>query len=313
MKNEWIQVFIIISVFVAMFCYNIFVVNYNTIKNNWNDYKCNPLVMPFASSFGVDPVSNFSGCIQSATKDVMNTLLEPVEYTVGSVTQMSGQIGNSLQQARGMLSNIRTFFTSIFKRLFSVFLNVILEMQKMIISIKDLVGKLVGIMATILYMMQGSVMAMQSMWKGPPGKLIRGLCFHPSTIIRLEDGSVDSIGNLVPDTTLHSGAKVIATMKISTRSLRNKPQMYCFPASGPDNTNIYVTGCHLVQQGNSFIQVQLHPDATASPKMDSEDLCCLITDTHEIMVGSHVFGDWEDEGLLPEEIDHVPKQNMVFD
>jgi hypothetical protein len=31
------------------------------------------------------------------------------------------------------------------------------------------------------------------------------------------------------------------------------------------------------------------------------------------MVGSHVFGDWEDEGLLPEEIDHVPKQNMVFD
>ena len=37
--------------------------NVGDIKNNWPQYRCNPLVMPFAGYFGHDPAENFNECI----------------------------------------------------------------------------------------------------------------------------------------------------------------------------------------------------------------------------------------------------------
>ena len=38
---------------------------------------------------------------------------------------------------------------------------------------KDMMGKIVGIMATMMYLLQGSIMTMQSSWNGPPGEMVR--------------------------------------------------------------------------------------------------------------------------------------------
>ena len=53
----------------------------------------------------------------------------------------------------------------------SVFLNILIEFQKVIINIKDSLGKVVGILATLLYTLDGSQKTMASVWKGPPGKI----------------------------------------------------------------------------------------------------------------------------------------------
>ena len=37
----------IILIFLLMFFVNIFIINYNKINDNWIDYKCSQLVMPF--------------------------------------------------------------------------------------------------------------------------------------------------------------------------------------------------------------------------------------------------------------------------
>ena len=73
--SNWIMTLYIFLVFIGMFCINIFIINYNNIKNNWNDYKCSPLVMPFAGVFGHDPGSNFTGCITSMQSDFMGVFL----------------------------------------------------------------------------------------------------------------------------------------------------------------------------------------------------------------------------------------------
>jgi hypothetical protein len=41
------------------------------------------------------------------------------------------------------------------------------------IKMKDMLGKIVGVMATMMYILQGTVMTMQSSWNGPPGKMVR--------------------------------------------------------------------------------------------------------------------------------------------
>ena len=53
-----------------------------------------------------------------------------------------------------------------------------------------------GVMASVLFIMEGSVDAMQSAWAGPPGGLVRALCFDPKTQLRLRNGSLREIQNI---------------------------------------------------------------------------------------------------------------------
>ena len=45
-------------------------------------------------------------------------------------------------------------------------------------------------MATIMFLIDGTVKTMKSGWNGPPGQLIRALgnCFYPETKIKLKNG-----------------------------------------------------------------------------------------------------------------------------
>ncbi len=43
----------------------------------------------------------------------------------------------------------------------------------MMVKMKDMVGKVVGIMTTMMFILQGSVMTMQSTWAGPPGAMVK--------------------------------------------------------------------------------------------------------------------------------------------
>mgnify|MGYP000055628571 CR=1 FL=1 len=68
----------------------------------------------------------------------------------------------------------------------------------MIISIRDMVGKLIGIVTTILYVLDGSIKTMESAWAGPPGQMVQaiGSCFHPGTSITLANGKHYTMENL---------------------------------------------------------------------------------------------------------------------
>ena len=69
------------------------------------------------------------------------------------------------------------------------------------------------------------------------------------------------------------------------------------------DSKILVSGSHLVKHDDKFIQVYKHPDAKISKK-NTSTLICLITDKHTIPIGDYIFGDWEDNGILPWELEH---------
>ena len=75
----------------------------------------------------------------------------------------------------------------------------IFEFQKIIIGIKDVIGKVIGIMVTLMYVLDGRIKTMQSSWNGPPGQMVRALggsCFHPDTLILLKNGKVKTMENI---------------------------------------------------------------------------------------------------------------------
>lgn len=306
--SNWIMAIYIILIFVLMFCINIFVINYNKIKDNWNDYKCSPLVMPFAGSFGVDPTTNFTGCVSAMQGDFMKIFMQPIEYVVSLLGDSATEFMGAIQNIRSVLDNVRTFLSSILESIFGIFLNVILEMQKLIISIKDLVGKLIGLLVTSLYMMDASVKTMQSIWNGPPGQLLNALCFHPKTQVKLKTGKVLEMDQVKIGDVLENGSEIFATMIIKNKKNNQYlSQMYKFE-NGTNNTPIYVTDGHLVKnQLGKFIYVKDHPDSVHSPDMNNDSLICFITNDHIIKIANYEFGDWEDEGTLPNIIAHTPK------
>jgi hypothetical protein len=164
---------VIILIFIGLYFYNILAVGIKRIKDNWPEYRCNPMIMPFAGTFGHDAGQNFTYCIQTTQSDYMGSLLQPLHYIMSVMNNTTGGIMKSVQDIRSFINEIRNSIVSIVQSIFGVFLNILTQFQFMLIKIKDMVSKLVGIMASMMFILQGTVMTMQSTWNGPPGQMVR--------------------------------------------------------------------------------------------------------------------------------------------
>lgn len=261
------------------------------IKANWPLYRCNPMYMPLADDIN----ENFIYCIQSMQTDYMGYLLQPITFITSSITTMLGGFLNDVQNIRAMFDKIRTFFTDTIQSIFGIFLNLIIEFQRIIIGIKDLIGKTIGIMVTLMYTMDGSIKTMNSVWNGPPGQLVKALgkCFYPYTLILLKNGEKKYMKDLDLGDVLSDGSIVETVMKIDNK--REPVPFYMIKGNGVDENDIYVTGSHLVfdENTNKFIKVEQYSKAIKSD-FKTDWFSCLITSNHKIPIGNEVFWDWED-------------------
>jgi hypothetical protein len=311
---------LIILSFIVLYFVTILSIGVSNIKDQWAKYRCNPIIMPFASAFGQNPSQNFTYCIQTAQSNYMNYLTQPIHYNLSVMGDSVNVLTESVQSARAFMSNLRDFITSITQNIFGVFLNMLIEFQKTTIQLKDMMAKLVGVLATMLYTLDGSVKTMNSVWSGPPGKTVRALgnvCFHPSTLIQLQDGTYHEMKDIPLNSVLKNGAIVQSVMKISNLNnttntieteLNNhhslsfyKEQIYEIDCGEKDKP-IYITGSHLIYDTleQKYVQVQelskVHPyiRIARSSLQHIPELACLITSNHTIPIGPWIFHDWED-------------------
>ena len=163
----------IILIFIVLYVFNVLSVGIQKIKDDWPQYRCNPIVMPFASVFGYDPMSNFSFCIQNMMSSYMGYLMQPIKYSFSVLGNISKDINDALTGVRAFFNNIRNYITNIIQTVFGVFLNILIEFQRVTINIKDMFAKLIGILDTLMYKLEGTVDTMESAWNCPPGQLVR--------------------------------------------------------------------------------------------------------------------------------------------
>jgi hypothetical protein len=282
--KNWVN-FLYVNIAFAIYIAGVFYYNQiSQIKANWPLYRCNPMYMFLAD----DIEENFTYCVQNMQTSFMGYLLQPITFITSSLTATMGGFMGDIQNIRAMFNKIRTFFSSIIQSIFGVFLNLIIEFQKITIGIRDLIGKTIGIMVSLMYVMDGSIKTMNSTWNGPPGQLVRALgkCFDPFTNIKLKDGTVKCMKDIDLGDILEDGSVVESVLKIN-----NKKERIPFYSIG----NILVTGSHLVfdKSKNKFIKVEHYNKAILTSKV-GEWFSCLITDTHHIPIGNEIFWDWED-------------------
>ena len=262
------------------------------IKKNWPEYRCNPIYMPLSDDISAD----FTYCVQSSQINLMGYLLQPLTYLISSITSIGSEFNDNLNVVRSMFGSIRTFIGNIVENVFGVFSNIVIEFQTITIGIKDMMGKLIAILVTFLYMLDGANLTMESAWSGPPGQMVQALCFHPETQIQLQNSKVVSMKNLELGNLLYNDSKIHAIIQIDNRDI--KEPLYKIH-SGVDNEYIYVTGSHFIwdKYSNTFVQVKNYKDAIKQDEIKSESLICLMTTNHRITIGQHIFWDWDDDNL----------------
>lgn len=287
--QDWLNLFYINVAFISQFLIIYMHTKVNLIEQNWAKHRCNPIYMPFSKDIEKD----FTYCVQTTQANYMGYLLQPIQYMLKTLSVFTNDMGNSVNFIRIVIANMRNFTTSIVTKIFGIFLNLIIEFQKITISIKDLVGKTVGVVTAMLYIMDGSMKTMQSVWDGPPGQTVKFLgrhCFHPDTSIILKNGSSCAMKNLKLQDVLLDESVVEKVIQIFNT---HREPFYRFSLSEND---ILVTGTHMIYDNNkdTFVMVKDHPD---SKKTDivSDYLMCISTNTHHIPINEYIFWDWDDD------------------
>lgn len=264
------------------------------IKENWPLYRCNPLYMPLADNIE----ENFVYCVQTMQTNFMGYLLQPLTFITNSLGNMVGSFMTEINSIRAMFNKIRTFFSTIIESVFGVFLNLVIEFQKITIGIIDLIGKTIGMMVSIMYILDGSIKTMNSTWNGPPGQLVRALgkCFHPNTILNLANGNRVAMKDINLGDVLENGAIVESVLKIDNK--REPIPLYIIKSQDNKKSDIYVTGSHLVfdKKSEQFIKVENYEKASLS-SLKIDWFSCLITSNHKIPINNEIFWDWEDHFL----------------
>ena len=299
--NDVFQTIFILLIFLALFLVNILSVGIKNIEDNWPVYRCNPIVMPFAGLFGQDVSDNFSYCIQNIQSNYMSYLTLPLNFNLNVISSLGGEITTQINSIRSFISNIRNAIISVIENVFNVFLNMLVQIQVMMASLKDMMGKTIGITLTQLYLITGFTDLMNSAWNGAPGQMVQalqGVCFHSDTLIKTNKGIV-KIKDIEINSQLSNNAIVQSKMVISNINKYGNYREDLYIVNGKTN-KIKVSGSHLIfdPKEKEFISVKefskRYPKYCKKSTKNSDILYCLITSNHTIPIDGWLFHDWED-------------------
>ena len=155
---------LIIIIFLILFNFVYFVRSILDVSSNWAKYKCNPIIMPFVELFGVDTKKNFTKCVTSLQNKQIKPLLQPFNYYLES----SGKTNQSNTKTASKTSNnLSTFSFNIgnkFNEMYSLIGGLMIEIQKIVLILKETILKVVAIIVVFLRLIQGSILTTFSIY-----------------------------------------------------------------------------------------------------------------------------------------------------
>ena len=173
---------VIIGIFSGLVVFNIVSVEMKKVREHWPEYRCNPVIMPFAGYFGHDTEENFSQCIGQMQSSVMGVFTADLHAGQNMLQNSISNAASSMQSFRGLQGNLRPAIGGSITNIFGVFQNVLIEFQKFVMGFKDMLMKILGIVATMMYMLSGQNMLGTSIVEGPMMSTLRVISGGASAI-----------------------------------------------------------------------------------------------------------------------------------
>ena len=282
-----LSILIIMSFFISYLIGSIMAYRQEII-NNWDEHKCNPMIMPFASWFGKDAALTFTTCIAQTQKTLLTHFLGPIEKTLSIAGNLGGSMISDLNNIRNVLSNTNFDVASLGGKIFADMFDMRGAIAGMLGQAKLIVGKVMGAFATIIYIMRSMLATGQSTVDGPIGDYF---CFKLDTTIQLNNGKIINMKDAELGDKLMNGTEILGILKLKNHY--NEPFYKIY--SEKLNKYIYVTGGHLIynEKLGKFSKVKYNSKSIKTNIIENE-LTCLITKDNKIPMGEYIFWDWED-------------------
>jgi len=167
-----VMVFFLITIILIVLCSYCFVmINIAPIKDDWQNQRCKPYIIPFAgiinkpdgTSIGDFTSQNFSYCTQNIMSNISGVFLQPITFVTNLVSGILDDLKKSINSIRAMFDKIRTFFQTVVEEIMGRIMNVSISLQKIIISTKDVIGKIQGAMTAGLFTTLGAFYTLQAL------------------------------------------------------------------------------------------------------------------------------------------------------
>ena len=165
---------ILIIILMLVLSYTSIMINIQPIKDNWAEQRCNPKVIPFAGLINKPEGSttfdftqeNYNYCVQNILTSITGEAVEPLSYITSGITAMFGELLNTFNRMRDMISYVRTSIGNIAKELFGRIMNVIIPFQQIFVTLTDIMAKIGGILTTSFFTVMGVVDLLKSFLGG---------------------------------------------------------------------------------------------------------------------------------------------------
>lgn len=139
------------------------------IEANWNKYKCNPMVIPFANQFGHNVMTNAQQCTQVLFKTLYNVLHDYLADIMGLITGSLGNINSGMNFMRFAMVPVRLFLVTVGK----LFYNELNMMIRVIVyyfsKIRDILRKMSAYQRMNLYTLKGTQITFNQLMDGAIG------------------------------------------------------------------------------------------------------------------------------------------------
>ena len=164
--------FVIITIILCLtISYCFIMINTQPIIDDWANQRCKPNIMPFAG-FITHPegmsasdytYQNFTYCTQNILSSITGVAVEPITFVTNMLNDMANKMKEDLQNVRGMFDKVRSMFQEITEEIMGRVINIMIPLQQIIISFKDLMGKIQGTMTAGLFTLLGSYYTLKSL------------------------------------------------------------------------------------------------------------------------------------------------------
>jgi len=172
-SSDIINTIIIIIIFAIINIASVLGMGIEHIKQNWNEYKCMPLVIPFAPLFGHKSMDTFNECVQGVTSNFIGDILGPVYTVFNQISSITDQMGKFMSSFNTMTIGYKTNFLSTIGDAYTIGIQIVLGLSQFAIKIQDMFNRLLGVFLTVIYIITGLNLTVLSIWNGLPGQLVR--------------------------------------------------------------------------------------------------------------------------------------------
>ena len=133
-----------------------------SVIDNWEDYKCNPLVTPFASFFGKDSTKAMQECSSMVFEGQSINMMGPMVGIFSNITGALGNLGGIMMDLNFASSSMASMFGTGLSDILRKMGNAGSAIQYLILKLQTLLQRLVATVLVMLY-------SMTSLFKGVTG------------------------------------------------------------------------------------------------------------------------------------------------